>query len=391
MEAQDNMDELLTRYLFNESEPDERLVVTNWINKSEENYQYFEGLKKTVELLTEHNSISKINVEEEWNYLQRALAAGASHPLRSGDEHAAPAGTNRLETHHPARRKLYRLIIPVAVAASVIVFVLMHYINPNSRVLPGSPVESVAADKPDNAVMHHEINTSGSTKSFSLPDGSRIMLSDRSELTYIEAAGNPQRTVSLRGEADFSVAKDKTRPFIVNSGAVSTTAVGTRFTVTAFEDDPSIQVKLTEGKVLVKAEKAAGDQQKEDFYLVPGQRLIYDKNRKTVRIKSFRKEKGMKENPGSREKTLNDNPLLPEYNKKSWFMFNNQSLDEIFHALEFMYDVKIAYTKKDVEQRYFVGTFSKSDSVESILNQIAGLNKLTVTRKDNTYTIEKKK
>jgi len=72
-------------------------------------------------------------------------------------------------------------------------------------------------------------------------------------------------------------------------------------------------------------------------------------------------------------------------------MFNNQSLIEIFHSLELMYDVKIAYTKKDVEQRYFIGTFSKSDSVESILQQIAVLNKLTVTKKDSSFIIKKRK
>lgn len=72
-------------------------------------------------------------------------------------------------------------------------------------------------------------------------------------------------------------------------------------------------------------------------------------------------------------------------------MFNNQSLIEIFHSLEMMYDVKIIYAKKDVEQRYFIGTFSKSDAVESILQQIAVLNKLTVTKKDSSFIIKKRK
>lgn len=387
MEAKNHMDDRLTRYLFNESGPEERAVITAWINKSRENQLYFEGLKKTFELLTEHDSISRINVEAEWNHLQEALSAGAS-PVQSGEETAM---TDSIHNRPKGSRgwKVYRLIIPAAVAASLLVLVLANNLfhTGGNGVLPKPPVNPVVLSNPDNAVMHHERNGSGSVKTFTLPDGSRVKLSGSSELTYSEAAGAHRRDVLLSGEADFEVVKDKTKPFTVVSGALSTMAVGTRFTVTSFETEKFIQVKLMEGKVLVRSEKMGNNQQTGGFYLLPGQKLIYDKSRETVKVRSFREgEKKV----AVRDKTINDNPLLPDYNKKSWFMFNNQSLDEIFHALEFMYDVKILYTKKDVDQRYFVGTFSKSDSVESILHQIAVLNKLTVTRNENIYTIEKK-
>lgn len=395
MEARNNMDDLLTRYLFNEAGPEEISIVTAWINESKENYQRFEELKKTVALLAEHESIGKIRVEDEWNHLQGILSADVHLPLQSNKETAAPRSINNRQKDSLGWKRFYRLIIPAAVAASVIVLVLVRgdlFHTGKNGAPPTRAVEAVVFDKPANAVTHHEINTSGNVKTFSLPDGSRVRLSGSSELTYSEAAGARQRNVSLKGEADFSIAKDKSRPFIVSSGVVSTMAVGTRFAVTAFDNEKFIQVKLMEGKVLVRSEKIKKDQQTGGFYLLPGQKLIYDKNRKTVKIKSFRdEEKRVAGTVTGKDKTVNDNPLLPHYDKTSWFMFNNQSLDEIFHALEFMYDAKIVFEKKDVDQLYFVGTFSKSDSVENILSQIALLNKLTVTKKNNTYTIEKKK
>ena len=388
MEAKNHMDDRLTRYLFNESGPEERAIITEWINKSRENQLYFEGLKKTFDLLTEHDSISRINVEAEWNHLQESLSADALSVVQSGEETAVPGSIHNRQKGSRGW-KVYRLIIPAAVAASLLVLVLANdlFHTGTNAVPPKPPVDPVVMSNPDNAVMHHERNGSGSVKTFTLPDGSRVKLSGSSELTYSEAAGARRRDVLLSGEADFEVVKDKTKPFTVISGALSTTAVGTRFIVTSFETEKFIQVKLTEGKVLVRSKKMGKNQQTGSFYLLPGQKLIYDKSRETVKVRSFRE--GEKKVTG-RDKTINDNPLLPDYNKKSWFMFNNQSLDEIFHALEFMYDVKILYTKKDVDQRYFVGTFSKSDSVESILHQIAVLNKLTVTRNENIYTIEKK-
>ena len=124
-------------------------------------------------------------------------------------------------------------------------------------------------------------------------------------------------------------------------------AVGTRFTVTAFEKEKFIQVKLDEGKVMVKSEKTVNNKLTDSFYLLPGQKLIYDKNQQTAKIRSFgRDDKNLADNAGNGGKTANDNPLLPQGNKKSWFMFNNQSLIEIFHSLELMYDVKIVYSKR---------------------------------------------
>jgi transmembrane sensor len=402
MEAENNIDELLVSYLFNESAGEEKLFARDWINSSEENRQYFEGLKKTFGLLAMHGGTDKINVDEEWKHLQELIAAHALQSVQFNENTALrenpaePAEDEITETGNTRWKKVYRLIIPAAVAASLI-FALatgwgLFNNRKNDQQTVAPDTESVAKINPANTVVQHENNTSGKTKKFALPDGSRVTLSNNSELTYSEPAADHKRNVLLKGEADFAVAKDKTKPFTIFSGEISTMAVGTRFTVTAFEKEKFIQVKLDEGKVMVKSEKKVNNKLTDSFYLLPGQKLIYDKNQQTAKIRSFgRDDKNLADNAGNGDKTANDNPLLPLGNKKSWFMFNNQSLIEIFHSLELMYDVKIVYAKKDIDQRYFIGTFSKSDSVENILQQIAMLNKLTVTKKDNSFIINKRK
>jgi transmembrane sensor len=86
----------------------------------------------------------------------------------------------------------------------------------------------------------------GGLEAVPLADGSRVTLNTDSEL---QVSLEPrERVVSLdRGEAYFEVAKDKSRPFIVNVGPKRVIAIGTQFSVR--RDGDSIQVIVTEGTV----------------------------------------------------------------------------------------------------------------------------------------------
>ena len=73
--------------------------------------------------------------------------------------------------------------------------------------------------------------------------------------------------------------------------------------------------------------------------------------------------------------------------KGTWHMYNNQPLAQVFDHLSAMYNVMIVYEQKDVQQKYFVGQFKATDSIEMILKLITKANKLKLTREDNTYIV----
>jgi transmembrane sensor len=78
-----------------------------------------------------------------------------------------------------------------------------------------------------------------------------------------------QRKIKLRqGEAWFEVAKDKSKPFIVESGQASIRAVGTAFSVRRFEE--GTEVLVTEGTV----EVWSGDGKAQRRQLVAGERAF---------------------------------------------------------------------------------------------------------------------
>lgn len=79
-----------------------------------------------------------------------------------------------------------------------------------------------------------------------LEDGSIVDLNGGARLT-IQFSPGERRVTLWRGEAQFTVAKNAARPFIVHAGGVDVRAVGTAFNVRL--DDGSVEVLVTEGKV----------------------------------------------------------------------------------------------------------------------------------------------
>ena len=90
------------------------------------------------------------------------------------------------------------------------------------------------------------ITRPGEQRTLTLDDGSIIQLNTDSAVAVAYAPG--RRTVRLlRGEAAFTVAPNTQRPFAVEAGGGSTTALGTRFVVR--RRGPLTQVSVTEHAV----------------------------------------------------------------------------------------------------------------------------------------------
>lgn len=93
------------------------------------------------------------------------------------------------------------------------------------------------------------ITAAGQQRTITLSDGSVIELNTKSSLTvnFSEA----QRSLTLnQGEAYFDVASDKQRPFVVDIGQGSVTAVGTAFNI--HRHKAQAQVVVTEGIVQMR-------------------------------------------------------------------------------------------------------------------------------------------
>jgi transmembrane sensor len=85
-----------------------------------------------------------------------------------------------------------------------------------------------------------------------LPDGSTVLLNTGSTLNYAIAFDDKNtREVHLEGEAFFNISHDARRPFVVHTGTISTTVLGTAFNVKAYPGQADITVTVARGKVKV--------------------------------------------------------------------------------------------------------------------------------------------
>jgi len=88
-----------------------------------------------------------------------------------------------------------------------------------------------------------------------LPDGSMAEL-NRGAVIAIDYTAGGRRVRLESGEVHFTVVKDAARPFLVQARGVTVRAVGTAFNVRL--DSDAVEVLVTEGRVQVSEEPAAG-------------------------------------------------------------------------------------------------------------------------------------
>lgn len=131
---------------------------------------------------------------------------------------------------HSRRNASFRRWIALAAAAALVTGYVAWW-KPSLSPL----VESVSTDV-------------GGWRRVELPDGSVVQLNTNSAIDA-QYTVSERRVHLLRGEAHFSVAKNRFRPFLVDAQGIDVRAIGTAFNVRIF--DHSIDVLVTEGSVAV--------------------------------------------------------------------------------------------------------------------------------------------
>lgn len=211
-------------------------------------------------------------------------------------------------------------------------------------------------------------NPNGQRSIFRLPDGSKITLNAGSTLKYPKSFNANERSVELSGEAFFEVEEDKERPFIVTTGQVKTTVLGTSFNISAYPYFDHVSVMLSTGSVKVSgvSDQLAG----EHYTLNPGQQLIYKKARHDIELSSF-----------------NSYDIAW---KEGVLHFNHKSLKYIADKLEVWYGATIDLQVPDAEKVFMTSTF-KNQSLEHVLKGLSHTFRLTYKIEGKNITITKEK
>ena len=199
-----------------------------------------------------------------------------------------------------------------------------------------------------NAQMVEIFTPKGVRSKVSLPDGSSIFLNANSRVIYPASFSGETREIEFEGEGFFTIAKDKTHPFIVKTETVKVRVVGTRFDLKSYKNDDLVETTLEEGSVKI-CNIAQSNQQV--YELKPGRQAVFDKRTSLFRFNKVEPEQ------------------ISAWQQGNYY-FKSKTFEEIAHILERGFDVSIDIKSESLKKEIFTGDFVRNENIEQILTII---------------------
>ena len=308
---------LIGRVLSGEADVHERYRLQQWREETEENQATYEKLRQLWQETTLKEELS--NADRVYRKVVEKRATLTKHQAKK----------------NPTRKPtLWR---KAGIAAVLLLMATMAWWSPNAPVTH-SPAENIA--------WVVKQNSAGEKSKILLSDGTIVWLNAESKLRYLPDFNDTIRRIALVGEAYFQVARDSIRPFVVESGGLQTTALGTAFNVRHFAGDSVVVVFLEEGKVNVERTDDPGT----SAFLEPGYGVISQVNRSGLQ-------------------KFADRANLWTGWKDGVLIFDNASIHEVIKTCERWYSVKFSIRGSPPSDWKFTGKFD-NENLENVLESL---------------------
>jgi len=232
----------------------------------------------------------------------------------------------------------------VAVAASVVILFSLGLftLKLDNRSGEQAMVVKAPSTSPDRATSY--------IRHFTLPDGTSVILKSGSTLHFPEEFRGRTREVILKGEAYFDVKHMNSKPFIIHTGTVKTTVLGTAFNIKAWPNQQNVVVSVTRGKVKVE------DDKKILAVLTVNQSVNYDLRNTDVK-----------------QQTVNAEEVVNDWTKQD-MVFDRTSFESIAQILSKRYGKDITISSLRLANEKITSSFSGTESLEDILETLCTIN-----------------
>jgi ferric-dicitrate binding protein FerR (iron transport regulator) len=294
-----NYEQYIEKYLRGTLQGDEAEHLQKWLLERDENQELFDTYK------------------EQWSPFSYSDTT-VDQALRDTRRKVFKAG------------RIRKLVLQMASHAAILVVALMAYYiyNVTSQVEEQQQFCEVIAPRGEKSIVV-------------LPDGSSVHLNSESRITYNTDFEN-KREVSLEGEAFFEVTHHEALTFKVQTANYSVVVHGTRFNVSAYENEKT-QTTLFEGSVsLQNGEK--------EILLQPGEMATFQ--------------------DGSFSVGKADLDGVNAWTDKR-FVFNSIRFEELIKKLERWYDVKINIEDQELNDIIYSGTFKNEETIWQVLDVLS--------------------
>ncbi|TWR26747.1 FecR family protein [Mucilaginibacter achroorhodeus] len=342
----DNIDELLIRYITNEATSAESAYVSKWINSHPENEQHFAQLYELWHqaLVTDYASINTDQAYEEFR-----------------KQHLSKPVINKSNLFYSGFAFAALLIL----AFGIWIF--------SARKFPTEGEVKLVASK-------------GKSRVFKLSDGTKIWLNGGSVLTVAKGFNAVNRTVSLSGEAFFEIEGKKSKlPFLVRTNKYAIRDIGTQFNIKAYPEDDTFEASVVQGEISIENGLSKNNEYNR----------IYLKAHQVLSASSDRSKNAdtKLEQPDGRFQKIRIVQIQPEQQvnfvgwKNDVLAFDGNSLEEIAKTLDRRFGTVIVIEKERLKQIRYSGTFKHARSATEILEVIKETTEINYHQNVNNITI----
>lgn len=183
-----------------------------------------------------------------------------------------------------------------------------------------------------------EIRTNpGMVATVNLPDGSKVWLNSRSYLKHPQKFTGDTRNVEMEGEAYFSVQKDKSKKFIVNTPFnLKAEVLGTEFNMEAYKESNKVVTTLVSGSVRLSFQNKNNTE--ETMIMKPNEEISYNSKTRGVSLSK---------------------PYLPTLTawKDGLVIFRNTPFEDALNVLSKRFNVEFIVKNDLLYENSFTGPF----------------------------------
>lgn len=199
-----------------------------------------------------------------------------------------------------------------------------------------------------------QTNNTNEAQIITLSDGSSVLLQPNSKLSYPKLFIGNQRKVYLSGEGFFEISKNPKRPFLVYANEIVTTVVGTSFRISAFKDEPNVQVLVRTGKVKVQSNKLPLNSVKnKEITLLPNEAMRFSRKSAVFnKITDITKDQQL-------------SSVLKPIEQLS-FEFTDTPVSQIFKTIEQAYLVNITFPKEKLKECHLTSSLNDQPLPEKL-------------------------
>ncbi|HMI04726.1 MAG TPA: FecR domain-containing protein [Pedobacter sp.] len=321
-------DELLIKFLLNETSEEEGITVQAWLEADSSNQAYFGQFEKIWKAGKKLAVLSTVNEQQAWLKFKER--------------------TSKRTTGSPEAiiRPLKQSLSWLKIAA---ILILIGGIWMTYNIFGPERYKDVIAE---NKVLTEQ-----------LPDGSELTLNKNSKISYVNNFKRHRHVKLSKGDVFFNVAHDKTRPFVIEINQVSVTVVGTSFNIKRLNGQTEVIVETGIVRVELNGQK---------IELHKGEKVLIG-TAATVLLK---------------EKNTDQ---LYNYYRSNLFIANNTPIQKVADVMNEAYGSQISISDPSLGAETISTTFKVDAGLEGNLKVIMETMGVKITRNENKILLSRLK